>query len=598
MCGIFGYIGKGNAATPCIEGLHRLEYRGYDSSGIAGLQDGQIAIEKQIGRIVNLETSLDKNPLDLSSAIAHTRWATHGKVTKANAHPHKRKRVVVVHNGIIENHTQLRDESETFDSDTDSEVIVSLFAKSEKKTFLEMGVEVVEKLKGAFAIAVIHEDFPDTILCAAKDCPLALAYDPIEQSSYIASDVHALAKDGLQVTYLKNDQIALVTRKGISLSTNKGQKLELLTHLLDLASSIASKDDYPHYMLKEIFEQPNIVRNLISQRLDETYGRAHFPELSDLRAIKRILVLGCGTSWHAGLIAKSLLENIARIPTDVEIASEFRYTNPIIEKNTLVIAISQSGETADLLAAVKETQAKGAEVIALCNVPHSTLTRIADTTLFLEAGQEMSVASTKAFTSQLTMLTLLAIHIGRLHHLSKEDGQHILNEMRKLPRVIEEVLQKKDEIAEIAGKYAHLKDFFFLGRQLMYATGLEAALKLKEISYINANGYAAGEMKHGPIALACSTLPVVAMCGNKHTIEKLSSNLSEIHARGSPIIAFAPENLLTTQVDEIIIMPDVLDILAPLPYSVAGQLFAYAAAIACGTDIDKPRNLAKSVTVE
>ena len=598
MCGIFGYIGKENGSERCLSGLSRLEYRGYDSSGVAGLQNGKLLYEKRVGRIANLQTALAEKPLRLSSAISHTRWATHGKVTTANAHPHMREKVAIVHNGIIENHTYLRDYDETYHSETDSEVVASLFAKSEKETLLEMGIDVAQKLEGAYAIAAIHEEFPDAILCLCKDCPMIVAYDRKEKAGYIASDVHALDQEGLEITYLKNDQIAIVTRDGIELYEKGGKPLQVLKHLLDIAKSQASKEGYPHYMLKEIYEQPNIVRNLISQRIDETYGTTHFPELSDLRAIKRILVLGCGTSWHAGLIAKSLLEKVARIPTDVEIASEFRYTNPIIEKNTLVIAISQSGETADLLAAVKETQAKGAEVIALCNVPHSTLTRIADTTLFLEAGQEMSVASTKAFTSQLTMLTLLSIHIGRLHHLSKEEGQEILSEMRRLPAIIEEVLGKKDVIGEIAKKYAHLKDFFFLGRQLMYATGLEAALKLKEISYINANGYAAGEMKHGPIALACKTLPVVAMCGNLHTIEKLSSNLCEIHARGAPIIAFAPKDAVSAPIDDFIEMPQTHDLIAPLPYSVAGQLFAYAAALECGTDIDKPRNLAKSVTVE
>lgn len=607
MCGIFGYVGKNKAKAHCIEGLERLEYRGYDSSGIASIFDGKIHCIKKSGKVAALKEALMQSHGEHALAIAHTRWATHGKPTESNAHPHlnAKKSIAVVHNGIIENYKALQEEfsDEIFLSETDTEVIAHLFCKYDNGDLFETGKKVVSMLEGAYALAVIHLDHPDTIFIATKECPLAVA--TAKGEAMVASDPNAFFHDKLNVTYLESGEMGIVTSGGVNLFTSDGSAVNRLAELLDCSRDAISKNGYEHFMHKEIFEQPVTIQRALDSRMDLEYGTAHLPELNlnakDLQSINRILILGCGTSWHAGCIGKTLIENLARIPTDAEIASEFRYTNPIVSEDTLVVAISQSGETADTLAALREVRAKGAKTIAICNVPHSSLTREVDSTLFINAGPEISVCSTKAFTSQLTILTLFALYLGRLHHLSKEQGKELIHELQRLPSQIRSVLAREKEIAEVSQKFAHLPSFAFLGRQHMYPTSLEAALKLKEISYINATGYPAGEMKHGPIALACEDLAVVALCGNTQTLEKITSNIEEVRARRSPIIAFAPESAreIESIADAFIPLPDSLcDELASIPYSVACQLFAYHIALHHGLDIDKPRNLAKSVTVE
>lgn len=613
MCGIFGYIGsseKENPVSICIEGLRSLEYRGYDSAGIAGLKNGVLTSCKTVGRIQELHDVVTQENLHLDIAIAHTRWATHGKPTKINAHPHfdHGSSIALVHNGIIENYKEIKENLKTKGieciSDTDTEVIVQLLSSYDRGDILEALQKTLSDLKGSLAIAIIHKDYPNEIFAAARENPLAIGFHPKSEEAYLSSDPNALKKADLDILYLHNDEIAVIKKGEIDIYNIEGKKQDKETEKLEHDFDAASKNGFEHFMLKEIHEQPITIQKAMENRLLDDFGTARFEDLSfsthELQSVNRVLILACGTSYHAGCIAGSMLENIARIPTEVEIASEFRYSNPIVSENTLVIAISQSGETADTIAAVREVKAKGARVIGVCNVKHSTLTRDADSTLFLRAGPEISVCCTKAFTSQLTLLSLFSLFMARLRHFSKEEGQEFVKELRKLPKLVQDILDKSKQIEELANKYSHFEHFFFLGRRYMYATSLEAALKLKEISYVNACGYPAGELKHGPIALINENLATIAMCGNKQTYTKLVSNIMEVKARNGPVLAFADENSKEVEeiVDDIFYLPKISDPLSCIPYSVATQLFAYFIAKKRGTDIDKPRNLAKSVTVE
>lgn len=613
MCGIFGYIGTRNsfkAAKACIEGLKHLEYRGYDSAGIAGIHSGEILSLKETGKLRNLETALDQKIFSLDAAIAHTRWATHGKPSKENAHPHfdQDLSVAVVHNGIVENHLALRDmlqqKGVRFHSDTDTEVIAQLIAHFYKGDLLSAVNQTLSLMTGFWGIAVIHKEHPDQIIAAARENPLAIGIHPARYESVISSDANAFPVQDLDVLFLRNDEIAIVTSKGVDVYDRTTSRIDKQTEKLGLETRTISKNGFEHFMLKEIFEQPQTIQQAVHNRMIEDFGTAEFEsfELSskELLSVKRILILACGTSWHAGCIAASLLEDRARIPTQAEIASEFRYKNPIVSEDTLVIAISQSGETLDTIAAVREVKSKGAKVLGICNVRNSTLTREADACIYLRAGPEISVCSTKAFTGQLVVLSLFALQMARLRHMSKEEGQAFLKELGQLPEKVQEVLSQKDAIALLAKKYARHENFFFLGRHYMFAASLEGALKLKEISYLNAMGYPAGEMKHGPIALINPDLVVIGLCGNRRTYDKMLSNLMEVKARGGPIIAFAPRNApdIDAIATDVLYLPQIADELAAIPYGVASQLFAYYIAKERGTDIDQPRNLAKSVTVE
>lgn len=607
MCGIFAYIGPKNSAKVCIDGLRKLEYRGYDSAGLAGIYDGKIHYCKQVGKVGNLESAWDFG-IDLGPAISHTRWATHGKPTQDNAHPHFDPlfNVAVVHNGIIENHIALREmlkkNGAHFHSETDTEVIAQLIAHFYDGNLLVAVQKALSLMRGFWGIAVIHKDHPNTIVAASRENPIVIAHKNDE--TFLSSDANAFHYPDLDVLFLKNDEVALVTSNEIKVYDQSHSPVTKVSEKLELDNFTMSKGSYDHYMLKEIFEQPQTIQNALHNRFIEDFGTVEFENLAlslqELQSVKRIFILACGTSWHAACIAASMLEEKAHIPTQAEIASEFRYKNPIVSDGTLVIAVSQSGETLDTLAAVREVRRKGAKVLAVCNVRNSTLAREADATLFLRAGPEISVCSTKAFTSQITVLSLFTLLMGRLRHLSKEDGQAFLKELRNLPALVEAVLDKHPHIAFLAQKYAKHDHFFFLGRHYMYTASLEAALKLKEISYLHATGHPAGEMKHGPLALVDPELAVIGLCCNSRTYEKTLSNLTEVKSRGAPVLAFAFDGApdVDSIADDVLFLPQICDELASVLVSVAAQLFAYYIAKERKTDIDQPRNLAKSVTVE
>ena len=610
MCGIFGYLGKKDSLTTCLNGLKLLEYRGYDSAGIAGLLKGKLITCKEKGNISKLEEKIKQKQLKLEIAIGHTRWATHGEPNEINAHPHldENSSLALVHNGIIENFDVIRkmlmNKGIVFRSQTDTEVIAQLISHHYKKNLLKALQESLKILKGSFALALIHKDYPQQIIVASRENSIAIGYDNSFEEILISSDPNAFLGRNLHVVFLKNDEIAKLSSKKVEIFNEKLQQIEKKAEWLEGADQLPTKKGFEHFMLKEIYEQPLTIQKALLGHYSENFGTAEFDHLNfspqELMSTRHILIIACGTSWHAGCIGASMLEEKARIPTQAEIASELRFKNPLISEDTLVIAISQSGETADTIAAVREAKAKGAKILGICNIKNSTLTRESDSCIFLKAGTEFSVCSTKAFTSQITMLSLFTLFMARLRHMGKEEGQAFLKEMKKIPQKVKQVLSLIETIRLMAKKYSIYDNFFFLGRKYMHPTCLEAALKLKEISYINANGYPAGEMKHGPIALIHDKLPVIAFCANKQTYEKMISNIMEVKARGAPILAFASQGSeeISAIADDIIWLPSTIDELATIPSSVAGQLFAYFIAIERGTEIDHPRNLAKSVTVE
>jgi len=592
MCGIFGYIGNRDPLTVSLAGLEQLEYRGYDSTGIAGISRGKVVFCKEAGKLAELKKVLNLSDLDL--AIGHTRWATHGKVTSKNAHPHldSKQSLALVHNGIIENHDLLKEDlkklGHKFISETDSEVIAQLVAEHYNGDLVEALQMTLPLLKGHFAIALIHKDHPDQIVATARECPLSIGYNDLHSESIISSDPNALLGSSLNILFLRNDEIAKVEKGKVQIIDRSGT--QILKELIRLNSQIKSpsKEGFEHFMLKEIFEQPNTVQKALLGRIVD--HKVQFESLSeDFRNASHVWFIGCGTSSLAGNIGTQFLEDIAQIPATCEIASEARYR--VIPKETLVIAISQSGETADTISAVREIRSRGHKVLGICNVNNSTLTRETDGCIFLNAGPEVSVCSTKAFTSQIAVLYLLAFYMAK---------KEIPKEFLKVHEQLSQVLEKAPKIQQIAKKYSQFTNFFFMGRRYMFPTCMEAALKLKEISYVNANGYPAGEIKHGPIALIDENFPVIAFCSNKQTEDKIMSNLQEVKAREAPILAFAPESLksIIKIADDVIYLPDTMDELSPFTSSVAGQLFAYYVAKERGCDIDQPRNLAKSVTVE
>lgn len=606
MCGVFGYIGNRDALGVCLKGLEQLEYRGYDSTGIAGIKGGEISFCKKAGKLSCLKENL---PLfDLELAIAHTRWATHGQVNDQNAHPHlnAEKSIALVHNGIIENYDTLRDELKNegvvFSSETDTEVLVNLVQKYYHGNLVEAVHQTLLRVKGTFAFVLIHKNHPEEIIATAKECPLSIAIDARQTEAIISSDPNCFFGLDLSVLFLHRNEIARVRKGAIEIFDEQLKKFTKKTERVENHAKPPSKEGFEHFMLKEIFEQPHLIEKNLQNRFNT---QIHFDELKHdadfFKKINKIWILGCGTSAHAGLISASLLEDLVRIPASCEIASEARYRNPLLSNETLIIAISQSGETADTLAAVRETKKYGCKTLGICNVKNSALNRETDDCLLLHAEPEISVCSTKAFTSQLTVLTLFTLHLARLKNsLDQKSIDSFLSEMKKIPQQIQQVIDRHKEIEQLAQKYAQYNNFFFMGRRYMLPTCMEAALKLKEISYVNANGYPAGELKHGPIALLNPLFPVIAFCANEKTHEKILSNLTEVKARGAPVLAFAPENLRAVKntVDDVFWLPPTLDELAPFASTVAGQLFAYYIAKQRGCDIDQPRNLAKSVTVE
>jgi glucosamine--fructose-6-phosphate aminotransferase (isomerizing) len=591
MCGIFGYIGSDDPLKLCILGLEQLEYRGYDSSGIAGIIDGEIAICKEVGKLSRLNEKLTLKRLEI--AIGHTRWATHGKVNTVNAHPHEdfKKSIALVHNGIIENYDELREELQKegfrFVTETDTEVLTNLISKHYQGNLIEAVQKALFQIKGHFAFALLHKNHPKEIIATARDCPLSIGTNKGKTESILSSDPNAFLGKKLDVMFLKRDEIAKIEKGKVAIFDKNLQPIAKKTEKLDANGGVPSKDGFEHFMLKEIYEQPSTIQKAYLGRLDEDFQFEGLPK--EFREAKQVYFIGSGTSAHAGAIGSLFLEDLAKIPAHYEIASEAKYR--LIPKNALVIAISQSGETADTISAVREVRAKGYKVLSVCNVKNSTLTRETDGCIFLKAGTEMSVCSTKAFTSQMTVLYLFALFMAQKGNF---------DELKKIPKHIEEVLSQAPRLEHIAKKYSQFENFFFMGRRYMFPTCLEAALKLKEISYVNANGYAAGELKHGPIALIDANFPVIAFCGNKETEEKIVSNLQEAKARGAPILAFAPAHLkgISKIADDVVWLPETTDPLSPFASTVAGQLFAYYFAKERGCDIDQPRNLAKSVTVE
>lgn len=611
MCGIIGYTGSRAVAPVLLDGLKRLEYRGYDSAGLAVISDKRLYEVKAVGKVRNLEALVAEQPeLEKHSGcgIAHTRWATHGEPSPANAHPHTDEsgRFAIVHNGIIENYQELRahllSKGCHFRSGTDSEVIAHLIAEGYEGDLISATAAALEQVTGTYGLAVVSTLHPGQIVVARKGSPIVIGVG--ETENLVASDIAALLPYTRQVIYLNDGDIALLTPDRIDLRNIKNVPVEREIAKIDWDAGQAEKGNYPHFMLKEIFEQPETIENAIRGRIDHEMGTAVLNGMNltphDLALVNRIVIAGCGSSMHAGLVGEYFFEDIAGISTSVEQAAEFRYRNPIIEPNTLVIPISQSGETADTIAAVREAKAKGALVTALCNVVGSTIAREAGRGIYLHAGPEISVASTKAFSSQVVVLLLLALLLGRNRRLSRSEGEELANEVETIPDLIRDVLSRAPEIKRIAERYAKFDDFFYIGRGCLYPTALEGALKLKEISYIHAEGYHAAELKHGPISLLDERHPVLALANDIPGKDKIVGNIQECRARKSPVVAVVTkgDDSVRKMTDDIIEIPHCSRFVAPLPTAVALQLFAYYIAAARGCEIDQPRNLAKSVTVE
>ena len=617
MCGIVGYVGKRNAVPILIEGLKRQEYRGYDSSGIAVItKKGNLLVEKKEGKITDLEQAINWLPSESESniGISHTRWATHGEPNSTNSHPHlnAEHKIALVHNGIIENYKKLKEQLQkkgyVFISETDTEVLVHLvdyFFKSSEGTendFFASVQQALKQVEGTYGIAVINQDFPDLIIAARKGSPIIVGIGNDE--FFITSDVGAIIIHTNKVIYLEDGEMVRISSKEYELTTTNNEAVKSKIELVDWDVSSIDKGEFSHFMLKEIFEQPTSIFNAFRGRLSDELATARLGGLSihseALRNVKKIQLLGCGTSWHAGIIGKYIIEHLARIPVEIEYASEFRYRNPIVENNTIVFAISQSGETADTLAALKEAKAKGALVFGITNAVGSTIARETNGGVYIHAGTEIGVASTKAFTSQVTVLTLLGLLLGRMRHLSPIDGTMIIQELKAIPDKVQQIIDKNDEIIEIAKYIKDSTNALYLGRGFEYPVALEGALKLKEISYIHAEGYPAAEMKHGPIALIDENMPVVAICPKDVLYDKVFSNLQEVKARKGRVIAIANEGDVNigTLAERVIYIPETIPVLRPLLTVVPLQMLAYHVANLKGLNVDQPRNLAKSVTVE
>ena len=611
MCGIVGYVGPKAVAEVLIEGLRKLEYRGYDSAGIAVVQDGTLDIRRCAGKLRNLEELLARSGVRGTFGIGHTRWATHGRPTEENAHPHRdcTGRLVVIHNGMIENFLELKRElvaeGHTFTTETDTEIIAHLIEKHHRGRPLEEAVRAaLPRLSGVYALAVISTTDPGKIVAARLGPPLIVGLGQGE--NFVASDIPAILVHTRDVIFLGDGELAVVTRDGVSLFDARGLRLEPKVQRISWDPLQAEKGGYRHYMLKEIHEQPDACRETLNGRISLERGVVELdpmPELPDaeLAKLDRACIVACGTSWHASLAAKFMLERLARIPTEVDYGSEYRYRDPIVDARTLHIVVTQSGETADTLAALREARRLGAKTIAICNVVGSMATREAHGTIYTHAGPEIGVASTKAFTSQLVALYLLALHLGRLRgHLSADALAGHVRQLAHLPALLEKVLRQEPGIEAIAKKFFKASDFLYLGRGINYPVALEGALKLKEISYIHAEGYPAGEMKHGPIALIDENMPVVTLAPSDGVYDKIVSNIEQVKARLGIVIALATEgnHALDGKADHVIPVPAAGEYVTPILMSVPLQLLAYHIALLRGCDVDQPRNLAKSVTVE
>jgi glucosamine--fructose-6-phosphate aminotransferase (isomerizing) len=608
MCGIIGYVGYREAEPVLVEGLRRLEYRGYDSAGVATLTGADLHVRKRAGRIADLAAHLTQQPAPGRVGIGHTRWATHGAPNDRNAHPHVggNGRVVIVHNGVIENYAALKrdllEQGVEFHSDTDTEVIAHLIARHLNGDLTEAVLRVLPLLKGTYGIAALSLDDPNILVGARLGSPLVLGLS--EGECFLASDPTALAGYADKVVYLDDQQVCVLGPDYWSILDRQREAVEASIHDLQTTANDITPGAFEHFMLKEIYEQPEALENALRGRLDDVEGCARFGGLNldpqRLRQVERIILTACGTSYHAALVGEYLFEEFARIPVEVEYASEFRYRNPPIDKNTIVIALTQSGETADTLAALRESKRKGHPTLALCNVVGSSIAREADGGVYLHAGPEIGVASTKAFTNQVAVLAMLALYFGRTRHLSSLQGLRMIAELQAMPDLMRCTLDCHERVQRIAAKYAHVRNVLYLGRQYLFPVALEGALKLKEISYIHAEGYPAAEMKHGPIALVDEDTPTIFLIPRGGVYDKVLSNLEEIKARGGPVIAVATEGDEETacRADDVIFVPETPEYLQPLVCAVPLQLLAYHVALLRGCDVDKPRNLAKSVTVE
>lgn len=609
MCGIVGYIGQSEALPILVGGLKKLEYRGYDSSGIAVIENGSIHVVKASGKISALEDKLKTQKVTGKTGIAHTRWATHGAPTVENAHPHTSYdgKISIVHNGIIENYASLKakliSEGIKFQSETDTEVLAHLIARFYKGDLKAAVLKALDKVEGTFGLAVICSEEPGTLIGARRGSPLILGIGS-NSDFFLASDVSAIINHTQKVVYLDDNDIVQIAGNDYSIVNMNSHEVQREVKDVDFDADAVAKGGFAHFMLKEIFEQPEVLRNTMRGRLLAAEGNAKLAGLDtnikELRNINRIIITACGTSYYAGMVGEYMIEDLAGVPVEVEYASEFRYRNPIIKPGTLVLAISQSGETADTLAALKEAQQKGATALAICNGVGSTIARTSDGGVYLHAGPEIGVASTKAFTSQVTVLAMIALLLGRQRRLSFESGADIVKAMQELPTLVEQTLQLSDQIAGIAQKYAKANNFLYLGRHFNYPVAMEGALKLKEISYIHAEGYPAAEMKHGPIALIDENMPVVVIAPKDALFDKVISNVREIKARGGRVIAVTTEDCkpLDEFADHLIKVPKTIPMLMPIVTCVPLQLLAYHIAVLRGNDVDQPRNLAKSVTVE
>ena len=615
MCGIVAYIGRSNALPVLMDGLRRLEYRGYDSAGVAIFEGGQIHLRKSVGRIANLAEEIEKNPVSGSIGISHTRWATHGAVTRENAHPHTDKsgRLHLVHNGVIENYQILRDQlierGHVFHSQTDTEVLAHLVGEAFDRATSRNEAALVEAVRqalrqviGTYGISVVHADVSGVIIGARRGSPLVLGIGKNEH--FLASDVSAIVAHTRDVVFLNDYEIIALQADGFEITTVSGNGADYQVSKVEYSADSVDKGHYPHYMLKEIHEQPNSVRDALRGRLCLEGATAKLGGLNmsnaDLRSVDRIVLVGCGTAFHSALAGEYLIESLAHIPVECEFASEFRYRNIPLDRDTLVFVVSQSGETADTLAALRESQRKGHRTLGICNNVASTIARESDGGVYMHAGPEIGVAATKSFTSQLTIFALLGLLLGRIRHLSHSEGLEIIAAMEKLPDLVARTLQLDAQIAAIAKKYAHSKSFLFMGRQAQYPIALEGALKLKEISYISASGYPSAELKHGVIALITEEAPSLFIAPRDAVFEKNISNIEEVKARKGPVIAIGTEGdtALAKICDDVILIPDCPHYLTPILSVSPLQLLSYHIAAELGCDVDKPRNLAKSVTVE
>jgi glutamine---fructose-6-phosphate transaminase (isomerizing) len=609
MCGIIGYIGRKNAIKVLIDGLKSLEYRGYDSAGIACLFDERIDVYRCAGKLGVLESVLKDKNLASDIGIGHTRWATHGRPTEENAHPHQVNGLVLVHNGIIENYVQLKQELQAegrrFASETDTEVIVHLIDRQIKKgKEFETAVRLaLQEVQGSYAICVLCQNDPDTLIAARDGCPLVAGLG--NEEYLVASDIPPILNHTREILFLEDGEMALVSRKGVVIKDQNGRVKSRKKQTISWTPVMAQKAGYRHFMLKEIFEQPQAILDTFRGRVFPETGEVVLPEMEipedQIKKLRKMTLVACGTSHHAALIGKFLIEEMAHIPVEVDIGSEFRYREPLIDQQTLLVAISQSGETADTLAAVKGAKTRGMRVISISNVVGSTMSRESDGVIYTHAGPEIGVAATKTFTAQLTALYLLGLWLGKARGiLDATQTTRFIMELLHLPRLVEEVLNGANQIEQLAKRFFRYRDFLYLGRGINYPIALEGALKLKELSYIHAEGYPAGEMKHGPIALIDEHMPVVVLLPEGKVYDKIMSNVMEVKARGGLVIALATEGdqQIGSRADHVLYVPSAPPFLTPMLLAIPLQLLAYHMAVFRGCDVDQPRNLAKSVTVE